>query len=502
MSDLGFASVARETEMTTARAVLAGASWSYGSQLVTVVAQFVYAAITARLVGAAGFGEYAIALAVNGLVALLAMGGLGQAASRMIEIDRTRVRALVTYALLLGFAAGAVLFLTAPVWAWLWGVEASASPIRWLALSSCLSPLLGLATGLMARMGKFRGLAMITLGSNLAGMVVGGLAVTTWRSASSLIVSAAVAQMLTLLFALLLGTERHLLGLSALRKGKSEIGFSRRLTGTSTLAYLTGNIVKFSMARGIDGASLGYWNRAEVLTSIPMQQIQSALIRAVYPEFRHDISESSRARVAWTDLLILVAWLALTLSAFAFVLIPPLVPILFGDGWEMASSLAGPLAIAGALQILSTLLASAVEALGRFRWIVSTEVILIGVQIAAATMVIVFHNIWVAVWALVVTNLIRHGWHIFLLGRAGYLDVHRLLRHYSVALCFAAIVGSAVWSGLQFIYLSHISSMFWILAAATVLIPGALCVGLRGKLPAVAIARQYGFFPKDRKDSL
>lgn len=466
----------------------------YGSQLVTVAFQFLYAAVSSRAVSPSGFGAYAIALAVTGLVSLLATGGLGQTVSRMIEIDRQRLRALVTYALLLGAIAGSVLLLSAPVWAWLWGVEASSEPIRWLAINSCISPLLGLATGLMARTGKFRRLAVITLLSNLLGMAIGVVAVLTWHSASSLVVSAAVAQSLTLV-GVMFSTEGQLLGIAPLRHGQSDIGYSGRLASTSMLAYLTGNIVKFTMVRGIDAASLGHWNRAEVLTSIPMQQIQGALIRAVYPEFRHDINDSSRARIVWTDMLILVAWAALTISAVALVVIPPIVPILFGGGWEVAASVAGPLALIGGLQILSTLLASAVEALGRFRWIVSTELILIVVQIIAAVLVLLSHSIWMAVIALVITNVVRHGWHIFLLGKHQYLDVPRLLRHYFVALLFAACVALTLWGALQFISLTYQSPTYWLLVSLCLLVPTSICYGMRKKLPAVVVARRYGLLP-------
>lgn len=480
--------------MTTARRLLAGASWVYGAQLLTVLGQFVYAAVTSRAVGADGFGAYAIALAVTGFVSLLAMGGLGQTVSRMEVVDRDRIRPLVSYALILGAGSGLVLMLSAPFWAWLWGVEASSEPIRWLAISSSLSPLLGLATGLMARSGKFRRLAIITLCSNFLGMAVGVIAVLNWQSASSLVISTAVAQTLTLVGALL-ATEGDLLGLAGLRKGQAEIGYSGRLASTNMLSYLTGNIVKFSMARGIDAASLGHWNRAEVLTSIPLQQIQSALIRAIYPEFRHDIQESTRARVVWTDMLILVAWVSLALSALALVIVPPVVPLLFGSGWEIAAAVAGPLAIAGGLQILSTLLASAVEALGRFRWIVWTEVILIGVQIVAGVLVLFVHNIWIAVFALLATNVIRHGWHIFLLGRSGYLDVQRLLRNYSFAVGYSALIALTAWCSLQFVRLTSTSFIFALLGIITLLIPLGASFLIRHRFPFVVIARKYGLLP-------
>ncbi|WP_442544872.1 oligosaccharide flippase family protein [Arthrobacter sp. KN11-1C] len=457
----------------------------------TVVVQFFYAAVTSRAVSPSGFGAYAIALTVTGLISLLSSGGLGQTVSRMLEIDRYRIRALVGYALILGAVSGTVLLLSAPLWASLWGAEAASEPIRWLTISASLSPLVGLATGLMARTGKFRRLAVITALSNIIGMAIGAIAVIVWHSASSLVVSASLAQLFILIGAML-GTDRQLFGFANLRGGRKDISYSGKLVSTSMLSYLTGNIVKFTLARGIDPSILGHWNRAEVLTLIPMQQVQSALIRAVYPEFRHDIEGSSRARTVWTDMLILAAWVSMTLSAIALVLVPPIIPILFGDGWGMAATIAGPLAVVGGLQILATLLGSGVEALGRFRWMVSTEVILILIQVIAAGLILVARDIWVALGALIATNLIRHGWHIFLLSRHGYLDARRLLRHYAIAGGFSTSIALAFWFSLQCIYMTNFSAVYWFLAILILIVPVGFYFRIRNKLPAIVVARRYG----------
>lgn len=477
--------------MTTARKLMAGAAWSYGAQFLTVVAQFAYAAITSRALGADGFGAYSVALAASGLVSLLAMSGLGQSMSRMVVLDKSRIRALVSYSLILGLAAGALLLFVAPLWAQLWGVEEATEPIRWLAVSTSLSPLFGLATGLMARSGKFRSLAIVTLCSNLAGMFLGAAAVLAWKTSSSLIVSAAIAQMLTLICALLL-TDKLLFGLAPLRHGHAEIGYSGRLASTGFLSYITGNLLKFSMTKGISADSLGYWNRAEVLTLVPMQQVQGAIIRAVSPEFRHDIGVSTRARVVWTDMLILVSWASFSLAAVACVAVPPIVPVLFGSGWEIAASITGPLAVVGAFQILSTLLATAVEALGRFRWIVMTELLLITVQVIGAIFVFFLHDIWIAVVTLIVTNVVRHGWHVWLLGRSGYLNVSRLMRNYAASAAFATFLAVWIWYALQVLTSDDQVSLLWLFVVMICVV--GVGVRLRNRVPVVVIAQKYGLF--------
>lgn len=478
--------------MSTGRRLLAGAAWVYGAQLATVAVQFIYAAIASRSVAPAEFGAYAVALSVTGLVSLLAAGGLGETVSRMVDLQRDRLRALVTYSLILGAAGGLTLYLSAPMWVWLWGVDSALEPIRWLAISSVVSPFLGLSTGLMARSGRFRQLALITVASNVTGIVVGAVAVVIWRSASSLVVSVAVPPILIMLGSML-ATDGQLLGLAKLSQGSGDIGYSGKLTFARCLQYATGNITKLSMTRGINAASLGYWNRAEVLTLIPFQQIQSALIGVAYPEFRHDIADSVRAKTVWTDMLILVIWIVLILSAGMAVLVPPLVPVLFGDRWEVTASLAGPLAIAGGLQVVSAMLASAIEVLGRFRWIWSTDAILIAIQVVAGVFIFVYKNIFIAVIALLLTNVIRHGWQIWLAGRYGYLDVARLLFHYLGAMMFSVLVAIVTWSVLQLGLAAPRYPMCGVLAILLVGGVAAIVFRIRERLPLVVLVRKYGF---------
>ena len=481
--------------MSTGRRLLRGAAWIYGAQIATVVTQFAYAAVTSRLVTPAGFGAYAVALTVTGLVTLLATGGLGQTVSRMLDLNRDRLRALVSYALILGGVGGSALYFSAPFWTWLWGVDEALEPIRWLSIIGFVSPFIGLSTGLMARSGKFRQLALITVASNVMGMAVGAIAVMTWQSASSLVVSGALAQLL-ILGGSLFATDRQLLGLAKLKHGHGDIGFSGKLMLASFLSYLTGNITKFSLTRAVGAATLGHWNRAEVVSVIPFQHIQNALIKAAYPEFRHDIADAHRAKRVWTDMLILTAWIAFGLSACGAALIPPLVPVVFGPGWEIAASLAGPLAIAGGLQIVTTLLASGIEALGRFRWVWSTDAILISLQVGAAALIFLYEDIFVAIVAIFLTNVVRHAWQVWLAGRGGYLNVPRLLQNYLLAASVSASFGAIIWAIVKLASISgdHPSEWFWTLSLAAVVVFALFM--FREKIPAVVIARRYGFIPK------
>jgi O-antigen/teichoic acid export membrane protein len=482
------------TKLSKARGLLRGTVWLYGAQFITIAFQFFYAAFTSRIVDAQGFGAYAAALTVVGLASLLAMGGLGQSIARMECLGPDEVRPLVAYALMLGLVSFIFLFVSGSFWAWLWGIEALIHPLRWLTLSALISPLLGLSLGLAGRLGKFRKIASITLASNVAGMIAGAVAVSALQSAASLTASTITAQVLTLSLLLFTANDKLLFRKPSLRHGKTVLLYSRRITGTSFLSYLTGNIVKFSLGRTLDIGTLGQLNRAEVLTSIPLQQMQSALVRTVYPEFRHDIRSPDRANRVWTDMMILVAWVSLSISACMAVIVPALVPLLFGAGWDTAAQLIAPLAIAGGIQVMSTLLASALEALARFRWIFRIECILILVQVAGVGLLILLDDPLIVAYILIFTGLTRHAIQIVLLGRAGYLRVRRLLANYIFAAVFACFAAAVVRLGV-FIFATPAALTAQLLLLGLTAVMAVLVVYiLRSKLPVFVIARRYKFF--------
>lgn len=408
----------------------------------------VYAAITSRLIAPDGFAAYGVALAVGALTLLLAHGGLGQVIGRMEETTPQRIRSLACYALILGLLGAILLYLTAGFWAGIWGTAAAKDPIRVMSVAVMIAPILGLSAGLLRRQGRFRFLSISTFACTCLGMCLGLIAVFTWRTSSSLLIASIVGQFLTLV--LCAGANiRLLFGAFLLRRSAADLVFSWKITATSLLSYCNGNIGKLAVSNFLPPGSLGHWNRADVITTVPFMQIQNAVIQTVYPEFRHDLKSGKRAKVVWVDLLTVVAWVVLPTAAVCSAVVPYVATFLFGPGWEDAVRLTWILAIVGGIQIVSTVLASAVEALGRFRLIWFTNGMLFVIYSSAAVACISTQEWYPITGGLLVGQLAQHTIHVFACGRAGYLDVPVLLLRYARITVIAGLLGLAAWLSLQ-----------------------------------------------------
>ena len=469
-----------------ASTLLSGLTWTYSSQILSVVVQFGYAAITSRLVTSGGFGTYAVALTVAGFVSLIANGGLGQSVSRMVSVEDKVIGGLASFSILLGIGGSALLYVSAGFWSSVWGDQNAKFVIELLCISLIVSPHIGLNLGLMRREGKFRKLAISTFVSNSIGMLVGLALVVTLQSSASLVASPIVSQLMLLILCSIHNRGR-LLRFRTIGGAKSDIGFSVNVIVSNLLSYFASNLGKWSVSRWIGAPALGQWNRADVVTTVPFFQLQTAIVQVVYPEFRHDREGSARSRTVWPDLLTLVAWLCVPLACLAIPILPLVVPILFGEGWNVAATLSGPLVLIAAVQVVTTVLGGAVEALGKFRWIWSSQVIMILIQLAGVVCTVISRSLVPAVVSMGLVVIGRQAIYVLLCHRAKLFSAIHLLKNYSFV--FAASLVSGFVGYLVSISIVSLWNACFTVAVSSVLVCSAY--RWRSRLPPVVIFQRY-----------
>lgn len=425
------------------RALASYTAWTLGAQVVTTLLQFVYAAVTSRLVPDSGFGAFAVALSLSALVGLIAQGGLGQAAARTPELHPGKLSFLILFAIGLGVVAGLVLVALAGPWAILWDAPEAAVPSRVIGVTAFLAPLSGLMLGVLRRLGEFRALALLTVISSAVGMGIGVVAVFLAPGPIALLVSPIVATILLTMVALVV-TRRHWWARPDAAAARADLGFAWRVLGLTMLSYLIGNIGKFSVSRWVGADALGQWNRADVLTAVPIEQGTGALTRAVYPEFRHDVGVQSRTRQAWTDYLALTAWVSFPIAALLAGAAPVATALLFGPGWGLAAVMAPLVAVRSGITAVDTALAGALEAVGRFRLLVSTSLVSVALISMGAVMTSLTGSWVAALLGLIAGPVVRHVLNVALTARHGALDWWSLVKGYCWALATSIVLGGAV----------------------------------------------------------
>ncbi|WP_347059004.1 oligosaccharide flippase family protein [Blastococcus sp. HT6-30] len=467
-----------------------GALWIYGSQVGTILLQFGYAAITSRALDPAAFGAYSVALTVAALAGLLANGGLGQTVARVQSLTSATVEGLLTLALLVGLIGASALYLTSGFWSALWSAPDAELLLKVMAISAFISPCLGLTSGLVRRLGRFRQLSIGILASNLLGMALSLAVLAVHPSAIALTVSPVAAQLAQLATFLYLGrgvVRRP----GNLRPVRTHLSFSGKIMLTFLLAYATGNLPRLAGSHALGTAFLGQLNRAEVLSSIPLQQLQNAIVQAVYPEFRHDEKSPVRAFRVWTDMLGVIAWLVGPIAGLGCVAIPALLPVIFGDGWELAATLTVPLVLLGAVQMPTVVLMSGIEAIGRFAWIWFTQALALVASCAGAVLAWQLHS-WVpVVIAPLAATIVQHLVHVAVAISWGYVDGRRLLLFYVGGLLAGVAVGASAYACKYAAFADGATGWGRILGGLALLCPVIAAFLFRRQLPISKLLATY-----------
>jgi len=187
-------------------------------------------------------------------------------------------------------------------------------------------------------------------------------------------------------------------------------------------------------------------------------------------------------------MLILVAWGTVPLGVLGSVVLPKVMPIIFGDGWELATQLASALSLICGVQVVTTVLGSAVESLGKFRWIWSSQAIMIGIQAVAVILTIERRSAWPAIVAMGIVVIARQVWYVWLCSRVGYINVRRLLSGYRQVVV-TSVAGAVIF---WFVMESATDPVYLCLAMSLVLAIGFLAWRRRQRIPPIVILRRYG----------
>jgi O-antigen/teichoic acid export membrane protein len=470
-----------------------GAAWLLGGQVTVILAQLFYAAFTGRLVSPAAFGAYAVAMSTAPLVLMLATAGIGSAAARAQELSEPQVRALATVSLGLGVVAAGIVWLIADPWSLLWGNPEAVDATRWSALGILPAPFLGLLVGLSRRSGKFRQLSMASTGGGFIGMTIGAVFVWNFRSAASLVaMSIGATAIQTVLLVWVVGRRARP---GPLRFDVVEhLRFGTKVVLSNGIGYLTVAAPQLALSRGVGAAMLGSWNRAAVITQVPLEMIQNSMVQVLYPEFRHDIGTTDRASKLWLDLLALAAWVMLPLGAVTAACAYFMLPFVLGPGWQTAASLAPWVAMTAATNVPVVVLGSALEATGRFGGVWPPRISGLAITASSAAIALAFHSVLAVIVGLLLAAVVSHALQLHYVHRSAIFSVNLLLRVYLKVLLVTGAAGlvTALW--LSGISLVEGLALKVLLSGGMVLMAGTMIWFTRLRLPPIRIARRYGLF--------
>ena len=473
------------------RSIVKGAFWTYGTSLVVLVAQLLYTGVTSRLVDPAGFGAYATAQALAGLISYFTLASLGSAVTRAPHLSREQAWTAVLMALGGGAAGAAVLWLFAPVWASLWASPGSVDVIRALGLLTAASPLVAVLVGLLRREMRLRYAALMESSGAVFGMLVGLLLVSQMHDAEALALGLGAGALATATLAAASG-----LGLGPPRVSRNGarylLSFSSQVSVQNLLYFTVNTAPTWLVSRVVGPATLGQYSRANLIVGLPFAQLSAGSMKSLYPGYARVQDDPARMRAAVTDALTAVSGISFVLFGGLVGTAPVTVPLLLGPQWAQATSLVPEFGLSAALTMVFVVLSNAFEAKAMLRssWRVQGVLILC----TAAALVATLQCSDVLPAAALSLGIGYGGAHVYqlvLATRAGLVEGPRILQAYSIhAACGLTLAGS-LW--LTTSSLRGDGTLASLVGAAVV--TGSVATGtwlLREQIPLYTCARQRG----------
>lgn len=313
-------------------------AWSFTEQFGQRVLQFAGSVAIARLLTPDEVGVFALAMAVNALLASVREFGLGAYLVREAELTDDKIRTAFGLWLALAWPTAALLAALAPWIAGLYSTPGIAEVLWVVALNFVLMPFGQPAQALLQREMRFDLLNHVTLTSvavKIAASV--GFALLGWSYmalAWGMLLGSAVR--VGLLLALRPG---HLRLWPSLRHWRAVMTFGGWLTGAQLAGTITMEGQKFVLGGFLAPAAVALYERANQLPAIARQSLFQPIGRVLFPSFSEDLREG---RPIGAKVEMLVAATAVMLwPAFAVLalLAEPVVVTLFGAPWRPAGEI-------------------------------------------------------------------------------------------------------------------------------------------------------------------
>lgn len=350
------------------------------AQGIKLIMQLGSIAILARLLQPSDFGLIAMVTVFTGLALQFMEGGLSMATIQRDQVTHAQVSNLFW----VNGALGAVLclmgILISPLVATIYDEPRLIMVMAAMSLTFMIGGLSVQHDALLRRQMRFKAISSIDIVSMAAGIITGITAAYKdlgyWALVISPIATSTTKTILCWLY------TRWVPSMISRGSGvRPLLGFGANLTGANFIGYIAINITPFAVGYIGGAQSMGLFNRANILTSIPSSQMLPPVMNVLQPTLARVADDPTKLRSTITSIMgkLILGTMFVTLTMA--VLADWIVLLFLGPGWDGAVPIFRMLAVFSLVEPIAGFLAVSLIAIGNakavLRWKVITLFILI-----------------------------------------------------------------------------------------------------------------------------
>jgi PST family polysaccharide transporter len=350
--------------MSVLRSIAIGAAWTTGAQWFVQISQFAVSILLARLLLPADYGLVGMALVITAFVALFGNLGLGAALIQKKEIDEETISTAFWATVIAGAILLAVVYVAAPYAAEFYREPRVTDVARVAALGLLFGPMNSIVTSLLERHMRYRAVAALDIATALLGQATAVGFALYGMGVWSLVAGTLVAQATRIPLAFMFDRWTPRLAFNVTRL-KELLSFGGYLLAFNFVNFFSRNLDKLIIGRSLGAAQLGYYDMAYQAMLKPLQNVSDTIGRPLFPALASlqgnpsEGAETYRKIVTLISLVTFPAMCGLSAVANDFVL------LVLGDRWLPSVPVLQILAIAGAVQSVSSTVGSVYLSQGR-----------------------------------------------------------------------------------------------------------------------------------------
>ncbi len=344
---------------------MSGIGWGSASVLCVMAFQLVFMAIMARILEPSDFGLVAIATISLRFFGYFSQMGISAAIVQKAELEEGDLQAALFLSMVVSVAFCAVVVGLSPLIERYFAIESLGIVTKALSLNFLIVGLSNISTGLIRRKRAFKALSIIEILSYLLGYGCVGIGLAYSGAGYWALVAAFLFQNVTTCVIAYVYVKHPMTFDFSRSQLLHFIRFGGKYSLTGFVEFLTSNAGPILIGKIAGAASAGYYNRAMLLSNLPVQQPTKVLTQALFPILSSMHDEHDKQRTSLQLSILLVGCYAFSVGLGIYIAAEDIVLFLLGDGWLPSVNVLKVLALSVGPLYVANVIGVSLDSMGR-----------------------------------------------------------------------------------------------------------------------------------------
>jgi len=322
--------------MSALSKIASGVGWGTVSIVVITLFQLFFMAVMARLLEPADFGLIAIANVSLRFYSYFSQVGIAPALIQKKTLEKGDTNAALALSLSISSLFFLIAYFASPFTELYFEMPNLALVMQVLALNFIIMGFSSISQALLRRESKFKAISMIevvsyVLGYGVTGLIAAYMGLGVWALVIAFMTQSTLTALLSYLairypisFKHTKAQRRHL------------IGFGARYSLIGFIEFLTSNLAPLIIGKLLGAAPAGFFNRAQLLAHLPVQQPTNILTKTLFPVMSRMSDEHAKQLISFQISALIVGCYASAVGIGLYNAANDIVIVLLGVKWTEA----------------------------------------------------------------------------------------------------------------------------------------------------------------------